>query len=261
MRCKKHSSDYSSAIGVCATCLRLRLFTLVEAQSNSKPNSISDNPNPNPNPNHSLSSNHHHQQEREQPPPLIFPRSVSPYIARRKSDQTSSNSKPIIQRFYSTPQVGPTTHQKKKNSGKFSLISKLFRSKSSVAEVGVGPARRRNRGMSPQSEWEEEDAAVVGSSELTRPSPGRARPSHVASLALCLSPLVRASPASRHNWGIEPTFSGEIRVPATGKSNGGISHANANSINKEKPQLGDAASFCANRSRKIADFGRFNRNR
>lgn len=258
MRCKKHLSDYSSAIGVCATCLRQRLFILVQAQSN--PNSISDNPNPN----NSLSSSHHHHhqkhQEKEQPPPLIFPRSVSPYIARRKSDQTSiNNSKPIIQRFYSTPQVGPTTHQKKKNSGKFSLITKLFRSKSSVAEVGVGSTRRRNRGMSPQSEWDEEEAAAAGPAELTRPSPGRTRPSHVTSLALCLSPLVRASPASRYNWGIEPSFSGEIRVPATGKVNGGVSHAN--SINKEKPQLGDAASFCANRSRKIADFGRFNRNR
>ncbi|KAL2892620.1 Protein CFT1 [Bienertia sinuspersici] len=260
MRCKKHLSDLSSSIGVCATCLRQRLFSLLEAQS--IPNSISENPNPNNN-HQSISSLHHHHHQ-EQPPPLIFPRSVSPYITRRKSDQP--DNKPIIQRFYSTPQVDPT--QKKKKNSRFSLISKLFRSKSSVASStsaassdSVGPTRRCNRGMSPQGD-------DVGS---TRPSPGRVKQSpartanNVASLAFCLSPLVRASPASRHHWGIEPTFSGEIRVPATGKVNGLNSHSNSvssiNNKNCDKPHLGDAASFCANRSRKIADFGRLNRKR
>ncbi|XP_010691971.2 uncharacterized protein LOC104905213 [Beta vulgaris subsp. vulgaris] len=263
MRCKKHLSDYSSSVGVCASCLRERLFFLVEAQSQLKSN-YSDYPNPNcnnrnnNNSTNSLSSNR--QQQQPQPPPLIFPRSVSPYISRRKSDQTvAGNSKPVIQRFYSTPQVGPT---KKKNAGKFNLITRLFRSKSSVvssssnSEVGIAElTRRSNRGMSPENEWED---------EVTRPSPGRVRPSparlanNVANLALCLSPLVRGTPASRSHWGIESSFSGEIRVPAIGKSNSGSCNVNNH---KKKPHLGDAASFCANRSRKLADFGRLNRNR
>lgn len=261
MRCKKHLSDYSSSVGVCASCLRQRLLSLIEAQSVVKP--ISDNPKPIPN------QPPPPQQHQQQPPPLIFPRSVSPYISRRKSDQTTAtNSKPVIQRFYSTPQVGPT-YQKKKSAGKFSLITKLFRSKSSVvssssnSEVGPGDTVRRssNRGMSPQDEWEELEERER--EVATRPSPGRVRQSparlanNVASLAFCLSPLVRASPASRYHWGVEQSISGEIRVPATAKITGGSCNNNINS----KPHLSEAASFCANRSRKLADFGRLNRNR
>uniref|UniRef100_A0A803LIK3 Uncharacterized protein n=1 Tax=Chenopodium quinoa TaxID=63459 RepID=A0A803LIK3_CHEQI len=215
MRCKKHVSDFSSSVGVCASCLRLRLEAVVEAQSQPK-SLISDNPNPNSN-HHSQSFSsihlHHlHQKQQQappsQPPPLIFPR---------------------------TPQVNPT-FEKKKSSGKFSLISKLFRSKSSVVSSSsnsvVGPGeltRCSNRGMSPQNEWNELEERERESTmtATTRPSPGRVKASparlmanNVASFAFCLSPLVRASPASRYHWGVETGFSGEIRVPVTGKSNG-----------------------------------------
>ncbi|XP_056693291.1 uncharacterized protein [Spinacia oleracea] len=276
MRCKKHLSDFSSTIGVCASCLRERLFVVVESQSQSK--SVPDNSKPNP---IQLHNHRFYQQQQPPPPPLIFPRSVSPYISRRKSDLTASATTttttttsikklPMIQRFYSTPQVGPT-FQKKKSSGKFGLISKLFRSKSSVASSTtnseVGPTefvRCSNRGMSPQNEWEELEEREREA--MTRPSPGRVKASparlanNVANFAFCLSPLVRASPASRHHWGIEPSFSGEIRVPTTGKSNFGSCNKSNNS-NNDKPHLSEAASFCANRSRKLADFGRLNRNR
>lgn len=300
MRCKKHVSDFSSSVGVCASCLRLRLEAVVEAQSQPK-SLISDNPNPNSN-HHSQSFSsihlHHlHQKQQQappsQPPPLIFPRSVSPYISRRKSDQTTTtasvtaaaavvadiNKKPIIQRFYSTPQVNPT-FEKKKSSGKFSLISKLFRSKSSVVSSSsnsvVEPGeltRCSNRGMSPQNEWNEleERERESTTTATTRPSPGRVKASparlmanNVASFAFCLSPLVRASPASRYHWGVETGFSGEIRVPVTGKSNGGScnnNHKKSGGNINDKPHLSEAASFCANRSRKLADFGRLNRKR
>jgi hypothetical protein len=83
------------------------------------------------------------------------------------------------------------------------------------------------------------------------PSARRSRLGHVKSMsgsgmALCLSPLVRASPNRRWNHkGLPPEMAAaaEIRAAAT------------------KPHLSAAASFCANRSRKLADFGRVNQNR
>lgn len=73
-----------------------------------------------------------------------------------------------------------------------------------------------------------------------RPNHGR----NVTGLAFCLSPLVRASPNRHWNQkGMPPetAFSGEIRVSV-------------------KPHISNAAAFCANRSRKLADFGRSNPN-
>uniref|UniRef100_A0A803M4I4 Uncharacterized protein n=1 Tax=Chenopodium quinoa TaxID=63459 RepID=A0A803M4I4_CHEQI len=217
MRCKKHVSDFSSSVGVCASCLRLRLEA---KQQLAQPS---------------------------QPPPLIFP---------------------------STPQANPS-FQKKKSGGKFGLISKLFRSKSSVVSSSsnsvVEPGeltRCSNRGMSPQNEWNELEERERESTTTTRPSPGRVKASparlmanNVASFAFCLSPLVRASPASRYHWGAESGFSGEIRVPVTGKSNGGSCNSKSDGNINDKPHLSEAASFCANRSRKLADFGRLNRKR
>ncbi|KAJ8438494.1 hypothetical protein Cgig2_008981 [Carnegiea gigantea] len=234
MRCKKHLSDHSSSIGVCASCLRDRLFSLIhsQSQSHSQTHPISDpnypdsdrNPNPKLNPNN--------------PPPLVFPRSVSPYISRRKSEP--------IPRFYSTPQVNPRTKKPK-----FGLISKLFRYRSGKPD-NPDPTTSTsssssyiyysNRGLSPEHRCEEKELFEPSPARgfHRRPSPGRVLPSPARSgLAFCLSPLVRASPA--RNWA-DAGYSGEIRVPSTG------SHC-------IKPHLSAAASFCANRSRKMADFG------
>ncbi|KAG9157649.1 hypothetical protein Leryth_014172 [Lithospermum erythrorhizon] len=133
MMCKKHPLDQSSSNGVCATCLRERLLVIIEAQSQAKqePDQARIRPDPNP-------------------PQLLLPRSVSPYISRRKSDTSSAtwhhhhrhhhmkkfNSLPD-QKFFSTPQIGPNNgginidhdhHHKKKNKNKFNLFSKLFKS-------------------------------------------------------------------------------------------------------------------------------------
>ncbi|MCL7041441.1 hypothetical protein MKW94_018468 [Papaver nudicaule] len=146
MRCKKHITDGSSRVGVCASCLRERLFALVEAQARSaavqqqidhhEDHRKSD-------PLHNYSSHPHQQQ---QPPPLIFPRSVSPYICRRPDNNNNDSSWQHHQnqnsRFYSTPQLGPNTNplndtanttissssavHKKKN--RFRILSNLFRS-------------------------------------------------------------------------------------------------------------------------------------
>ncbi|XP_074264245.1 uncharacterized protein LOC141586793 [Silene latifolia] len=263
MRCKKHLSDLSSSVGVCASCLRDKLFILIEKQSESpiqfQSNSSID-PNPNPNPNFDRRKQQLQQlQQQQQPPPLIFPRSVSPYISRRKSEP--------IQRFYTTPLITinpPKKSQSSSGKSKFGLIAKLFRSRSTKSSANSTSDTNstiishnstvitcRNKGMSPENELEDNTAESSPARWMNRPSPARVRPSpaRAASIAFCLSPLVRASP-SRHRRCEKSGFSGEIRVPASGNSE----------INSNKPPLVDAASFCANRSRKLADFGRLNHN-
>ncbi|GFY92056.1 hypothetical protein Acr_08g0004520 [Actinidia rufa] len=281
MRCKKHLTDLSSSVGVCSSCLRERLIALIQAQTQAQDQEDR------------LKSDPH-------PPPLAFPRSVSPYICRRKSEISAYNYQHhhtlSDQLFYSTPQIGPTRaiaaetlYEKKKS--KFSLISKLFRSKSkkidsdhtisnssntcpvstsspswfsymlsvsdqqkkqSDAGFGRKTGKIRDRGMSPArvSDYGEDEECCEGSSDSSsdktppRATPqvrrGSGRPSNsrnMSGLKFCLSPLVRAST----NRMPETAFTGEIRGPA-------------------KPHLSAAASFCANRSRKLADFGRFNPN-
>lgn len=340
MRCKKHLSDLSSRVGVCASCLRERLVALIAAQAQaqqahqqaqlsralSRAAVIADqdprksDPNPPP-----------------PPAPLAFPRSVSPYVSRRKSDgfaaATWSHNQPDDHlrrnphhlRFYSTPQVGPTfghsidsgSFNKKKKS-KFSLFSNLFRSRSEKFESdsrvsyrdsygttsspspswfsaifasrrdrsssssmqsqfyveasaigGRHRTRTTDRGMSPARgtdfdyDYDEDtgDRSPSGSGHSSESSPGwkntptvappsarRSKPGQsrtVSGLAFCLSPLVRASPHRHWNQkGVPPEIgkSGEARVSG-------------------KPHLTNASSFCKNRSRKLADFGRANHNR
>ncbi|KAL0397437.1 UNVERIFIED_CONTAM: hypothetical protein Scaly_0192100 [Sesamum calycinum] len=142
MRCKKHPADLSSGVGVCASCLRERLFAIMAAQAQKQ-------------------AAHHHmlqqdcrksdtQHQQLQPPPLSFPRSVSPYISRRKSDTETAVWQlhgRHQQRFYSTPQVGPTgsvtveiRKKKKGNGGRFSsLLLGLFRSKPGKVDSDSGP--------------------------------------------------------------------------------------------------------------------------
>ncbi|KDP28911.1 hypothetical protein JCGZ_14682 [Jatropha curcas] len=318
MRCKKHPCDLSSTVGVCASCLRERLLSLIAAQaqvqqSQHHPQLVRA---------HSRAAVDDSRKSDARPPPLIFPRSVSPYVARRKSDDTSIWSHHF--RFYSTPQVGPTYNSAstaaapaacKTKQGRFSLLSNLFRSRSEKfnidpagsgtgvpsrnsseasssspswfstvlsrrrkkqsalfsaeysTAVGHKPRRRTDRGMSPaggpdsEDECEDCDRSPSGSgssSESTQwwkrtpvaPAAVRRGKSgqgkNMSGLAFCLSPLVRASPNRHWNQkgGLPPDMglSGEVRVPV-------------------KPHLSTAASFCANRSRKLCDFGRVNRNR
>ncbi|KAK9742719.1 hypothetical protein RND81_03G193100 [Saponaria officinalis] len=263
MRCKKHLSDFSSTVGVCASCLRIRLISLIE-QSES-PIQFHSNSN-NQNPNCLRFEQQKQNQPKQQPPPqLIFPRSVSPYITRRKSDP--------IQRFFATPQVNINTNPNpKKKHNKFGLISRLFRSRSTASTSSSNSTlvshnsavlACRNKGMSPENEWNADETAESSPARwANRPSPARANrpsPARAASMAFCLSPLVRASPA--RNWrGEKSGFSGEIRVSACNGNNENSKSSNNNN-NKNKSNLPNAASFCGNRSRKLADFGRVNVNR
>lgn len=306
MRCKKHPSDLTSSVGVCASCLRESLFALIayQVQLSSLP------------PSRTVSGTlDHHRKSDPNPPPLAFPRSVSPYVSRPKSNETTwHDSHHHCQlrhsRFYSTPHVGPTFTAtgsgsvgscKPKKHGRFSLLTSFFRSRSEkfesdprvstrhptsswLSKIFSGgrkdrqtrrnnnpnesitsrrPRRRADHGMSPDCdcELEEGERSPLGSGYSSESCEGKEKiptvppPSerrqrggngrNVSAIAFCLSPLVRASP-NRH-WN-QKTLQTEIGYNGEGRF----------SLN---PHISTAASYCGNRSRKLADFGRVIHNR
>ncbi|KAL2330136.1 hypothetical protein Fmac_017717 [Flemingia macrophylla] len=289
MKCKKHPSDLSSTVGVCASCLRERLILLMAAQAQAQAQA-------HPQVQFTRASDQFSRNsEPNLPPPLIFPRSVSPYVSRRKSDYSDHRL------FYSTPQLRPTfcsadsaynadASSLKKRFNRFRIFSNLFRSRSEKLRSdpppaswlsALFPARWRNkdrtcevsaahrrpyrpsdRGMSPvktEDFGEECDQSPSASGYVSEASPwwrrtptatasvrrsklGHAKSASGSGIALCLSPLVRASPNRRWNQKGFPPEMAEVRAAA-------------------KPHLSAAASFNMNRSRKLADFGRVNHNR
>lgn len=347
MRCKKHISDLSSSVGVCASCLRERLFALIAAQAQAQAHAQAQQQAQlsralsraaATGPDHDPRKSDSNPLPLQPAPPLAFPRSVSPYVSRRKSDgaatwnhrngqledQRHHNRHHHHLRFYSTPQVGPTSNASgdsvpyKKKRSKFSLLTNLFRSRSEKFESdprdsyptssssatataspswfsaiftsrreskaspaqyypdeSVGARRRRgrtDRGMSPADvpdfdydygddggdrspsgsgyssesspRWKRTPVvAPPSASRRSTKSSGQSR--NVSGLAFCLSPLVRASP--NWHWN-QKGFPPEIGKSGDGRVSG-------------KPHLSTAASFCKNRSRKFADFGRANPNR
>ncbi|XP_071739664.1 uncharacterized protein [Rutidosis leptorrhynchoides] len=268
MRCKKHNTDLSSIVGVCASCLTERLSKLILAQELANANSV----------NQQIDANSDHQQQR-------------PY----------NNSKPRLhhslsdQRFYNSPQIaintgsciGNTSIKKKQNLVRFSSFSNLFRSSNRNGDAepmtsspvddrqknkafyvdetstvaGVVPKQRcvRNRGMSPVNSDGGDAEFSDGSTELgssvmesckqtpqqtpSRQTVRRGGSRSVSEMIFCLSPLVRPSP--NRLWSMKgkpPVDGGDGRSPAA-------------------PHLAYTKSFVANRSRKLADFGRCDRNR
>lgn len=317
MRCKKHYTDFSSTVGVCACCLRERLLSLIAAQEQALLQI------------QTLDGKLRNSDKN--------PASVSPFIHSRKSDHSDHHHHhhhtPAAQRhhhsfsdqlFYTTPQVRPNTatadgySNKKRRFIRFFSFPNIFRSRNrnSVDSVitdptvsdsayresygggnatsstswfssiyngrrrrnpsvnvdestvnvtgpdestvtGRRPVRRnycRDRGMSPVrnsdvagqdvDELSKDYESTESVKNTPRRTPARRGGGHVRNLSgltFCLSPLVRASP-NRHWNPPENALSGEIRVPV-------------------KPHLSDTKLFCANRSRKLADFGRPNLNR
>ncbi|XP_057510787.1 uncharacterized protein LOC130793165 [Actinidia eriantha] len=297
MRCKKHLTDLSSRVAVCASCLRERLCALVAAQARAQ------------------AQEDRRKSDPQNPPPLAFPRCVSPYLAGNMTHHSDHHLYRSLkdQLFFSTPQIGPKCgvftgdlSAKQQKKSKFSLFSRLFKfksrnpdsdrdmdprvsnstSRSSCTASSSSPSwfssmlsghrkkqsrlyslneptARFARGMSParvsdyggEAEWYESSGYSSESSQSWWHTPGRAAPSsrrsvrrsqsgNLSGMKFCLSPLVRASPNRHWNQkGVLPeaVFSGDIRVPA-------------------RTHVSPAASLCASRSRKLADFGRFNHN-
>ncbi|XP_077247230.1 uncharacterized protein LOC143886943 [Tasmannia lanceolata] len=222
MRCKQHSGEQGGS-GVCATCLTERLLDLIDDRRKS-----------------------------DRSPAFVFPRSVSPYICRSSAGDTCHRQK----LFYRTPQIGPTFSRKK--TGSFSLISSLFgfgskgserdprackassSSSSSWFSSLLSGRRKKKKGKENEgkgspigSDYSSE--TPTGRRKLT-PDTRRGHTRSVSGISLYLSPLVRASPKEKNRP--EVGFSGEIPSP-----------------NRRHFLAG--GSVCANRSRKLADFGRY----
>ncbi|CAL9766226.1 unnamed protein product [Musa acuminata subsp. burmannicoides] len=135
MKCKSHPNEYG--VGVCASCLRERLLALIVAQNE-------------------LSANRYHVRLRPDLSPLRHPhefhRPVSPYISHRRSVGSDSSPGHLrllhhYQRFFSTPQIGPTFAAASRGERleeidggrrhRFSIFRTLFgHSRSDAAEPG-----------------------------------------------------------------------------------------------------------------------------
>ncbi|KAF8651741.1 hypothetical protein HU200_063256 [Digitaria exilis] len=140
MKCARH--PYEGGAGVCAPCLRARLLALAAAQNEAS--SLPPLPLPPP---------------PEPEPELVFPRSVSPYVCRRKSDASAAAARgrsPLL--FFRTPQVGPAYGGgtglgegdigfRRRRSGRFSVLAALFghRSEEKEKDSSVVDKERRRR--------------------------------------------------------------------------------------------------------------------
>lgn len=290
MRCKKHPIDLSSRVGVCASCLRERLFTIIAAQAQSQ--SLKQAP------------QDCRKSETQPPQPLPFPRSVSPYISRRKSDTTTTAwQSHDHRRFYSTPQVGSNgsitveiknNRASSKGRGISSLFLGFFRSKSENKPESVpGPVsdprvlinsrsattswisnfipsgrkkkiqtflidertcRNRCRGMSPTRHADNEDEHCQSSGYSSDSQGWKQTP--------------RRTPASRPRGAHSKSVSGLAFCLSPLVRPSPNHHRNQKGIPPEmvvagecrvtpKRHLPTAASLCKNRSRKLAGFGRY----
>ncbi|GAU36296.1 hypothetical protein TSUD_353400 [Trifolium subterraneum] len=272
MRCKKHLPDPTSTVGVCASCLRERLQPILEAQAQAQPSRISVSEN-------DLS-----------PSQPNFSRSESPFVAHRKSDdrrrEVLFQTAPKIDRgfeFSGGTATAPVTAPSKRRIRRFWILSNFFRPRSTKSENSSAesydpsssvsppswlstdvPVRRKNnnrvsdqkrcrqfdRGASPvdnnnfeenygldsgsESSPRQRNKATAGAVTARRSKLCYAGKS-LTSMALCLSPLVRASP--NRQWNSHKGMANELGV-------GGVHH------------ISTAASYCANRSRKLVDLGR-----
>ncbi|CAH8359008.1 unnamed protein product [Eruca vesicaria subsp. sativa] len=207
MRCKRHTADSTSTLGVCASCLRERLFPLSASEDNDH-------------------------------------LSVSPHDANRTSD-----AEKILEtnRSFKKKQTGlsrfSTFFRTRSNDSTFSpsssWLSNVLPKKQSTCYIedliASEPNHRQRycKGLSPANGLEsvEESPGRARRASPATGTPGRRR-RKTATMALCLSPLVRAKP-NNSSFG----YTGEMKSPV-------------------KPHISTAASFYGNRSKKLADLGR-----
>lgn len=275
MKCKAH--PYANKVGVCAPCLRERLVALAASQNEAS------SPSPPPPPAsdyfprsvspytscHRRSDassagrrQHHH-------PSLLFFRTpqVGPSapleVGSITFDRKKRNKFSLITSLfghhhsrsgknYEASEMDSST-KSKTGSWISSLVHKKRRSKVSEIE---SLARKnwcdldQERGLSPDRNYDSLDSSSCVSDSPWRPTPspmrrggGQRRRHGTSGFAVCLSPLVRPSPAHRRSQAAETGFSGDLKSPAHQR------HVAAGG-----PPVGP--SLCHNRSRKIADIGR-----
>ncbi|XP_073146935.1 uncharacterized protein [Henckelia pumila] len=291
MKCKKHPIDPSSGVGVCASCLRERLVAVVAAQVQAQrellsqlghqgcrksdaqlppfvfPRSVS------PYVSHRKSDSAatwriqgHHR--RFYSTPQVGPNGFAAVVAAVEKDKKSGSKgrfSSVLQGIFRSKSgldTGVSVDSIAASPSWFSMIVPGRRKKQvqtfSVEEYSSKAGRISDRGMSPSNVEEDEhcrDGSSGYSSEssqgwkqtprrtpATRRCTGRtaAHSRNASGLAFCLSPLVRPSPNRKWSQKVAPpdmAIAGEVRAPP-------------------KPRLSAAPSFCKNRSRKLADFGK-----
>ncbi|RWV98527.1 hypothetical protein GW17_00038618 [Ensete ventricosum] len=287
MKCKSHPSECDA--GVCASCLRERLFALIASQNEPSINYNygrrgSDPPRPMP-----------------PQPPLVFQRSVSPYVVHRRSvGSDASPGHPCLhhhyQWFFSTRQVGPTfsaasgcDRLREIDGGRtqrFSILRTLFgHRRSEEAEPALGAPK-----ISASGSWfsalirgrqkKKKKSQLWSAVEEEAPPPWRAR-------RLCRAVKSGMSPAMENedvsgcsgdgkrrqlaaNHGVVGAVSGfsvclsspisfgpEGRRSQPAESGfSGVLRSPGNSIQHRNLPVG-AAALARNRSLKLVDFGRF----
>lgn len=266
MRCKKHLPDLTSTVGVCASCLRERLQLIFEVQVQAQ---TQDQAQPPENEKNlpslqadfpcSVSPYVSHLKSDTRLKEIVF--QTTPEVELKSSavnDGGSGSEKRRLKRFWILSNLFRTRTNSDQESCEIS--SSVLASASPPSATTV-PARRKNnnrvsdqrrcrqidRGASPVDNFETLDRSeFVNSSESSPRSRNKttvmttARRSKLgyagkslASMAFCLSPLVRASPNRNWNKGLGQELNA-----------GGVHH------------ISSAASFCASRSRKLVDLGR-----
>ncbi|XP_047336650.1 uncharacterized protein LOC124940208 [Impatiens glandulifera] len=258
MKCKKHlNTDLSSTIGVCATCLRERLLSLQAAQSDRR----DSDPQPNYNSRRksqciSVSDpgfcNTSHQPgrdcEKKKKKFSLFASFFKPKSSTKEAQDTTTiaSTSSLSSPFWFSNKL--SSNHNKKQSRLFSVEESISQCNFKTTTVRI----RQNRGMSPARVSDVDDDDITNGFSHRTPESSKQTPSRAcrrgggqSGFSFCLSPLVRASPnRARNQKGVLPevSFSGDIRTTSG------------------KPPLSMATKYCANRSRKIADFGRFNHN-
>ncbi|GFY90357.1 hypothetical protein Acr_07g0005540 [Actinidia rufa] len=255
MRCKKHLTDLSSRVGVCASCLRERLSALIATQARAQ------------------AQEDRRKYDAQNPPPHVaFPRSVSPYVAGNLTHQSDHLHRSLKdQLFFSTPQIGPNCG----GFGGFEFSEFVYR----VVVLAVvvfeyaprSPEKAVAAVFAQRTDGQIRSGNVTGEGFGLRQRGGvvrveRVRVGVVAELvahageggtavtarrtaepvaeSLRDEVLPESVGACEPQPALEPegvlpeaVFSGEIRVPA-------------------RTHVSPAASLCVSRSRKLADFGR-----
>ncbi|KAF3527148.1 hypothetical protein F2Q69_00049557 [Brassica cretica] len=235
MRCKRHTVDLTSTVGVCASCLHERLLSLAASIA------VEEN------------NNHRLSRKSSNPPPPL-PRSdagggggdlgVSGKDFESKGGSVSSISNPFRARSDSNPKWESSS------SSSRSWISSFLSTGRSKKQPAIDDVISGCRGMSPARDTGAEDGNEVPSGSIEE-TPGRTRRTPavktpgrrkiMTGMGFCLSPLVRARPNC--------PFKRKSRFPSEFVGNAGEVTA------AEKPHISEAASFCANRSKKLADLG------
>ncbi|XP_078438422.1 uncharacterized protein LOC144708851 [Wolffia australiana] len=182
-KCKAHPLEQWP--GVCASCLRERLFDVLAEQSRGR-----------------IGGGVNRTDQSPSPAPVVFPRSVSPYVAARRSVDFDPRSRGNL-RFFSTPQAGPGL-ARATASPAGGLFSSIFgRSQPSDQDRGSGKAPRRS--MSWLS------ALIPGKKKKKKAQPAASHPPARSAEELwqrnmagfCLSPLVQPGP--RRSYKAEPS--------------------------------------------------------